>query len=68
MTYIAMAMEENKSQEKEIDIKKRERVFDDLGVQPIKKEVKPYEYGQSNNDDEVLTIRLSNSTNAMIMI
>ena len=67
MTYIAMTMEENKSQEKEIDIKEIERVFDDLGVQPVK-EVKPYEYGQSNNEEEVLTIRLSNSTNAMIMI
>lgn len=60
-------MKEDKSQEKEIDIKEIERVFDDLGVRPIKEE-KLYEYGQSNNDEEVLTIRLSNSTNAMIMI
>lgn len=60
-------MAEDKQKEKEIDIKEIERTFDDLGIQPIK-EVKPYEYGQSNNEDEVLTIRLSNSTNAMIMI
>jgi len=60
-------MKEDKSQEKEIDIKEIERLFDNLGVRPIKEE-KPYEYGQSNNDEEVLTIRLSNSTNAMIMI
>lgn len=60
-------MAEDKQKEKEIDIKEIERIFDDLGVRPIK-DRKPYEYGQSNNEDEVLTIRLSNSTNAMIMI
>nr|DAT55070.1 MAG TPA: hypothetical protein [Caudoviricetes sp.] len=60
-------MAEDKQKEKEIDIKEIERIFDDLGVRPIK-DRKPNEYGQSNNEDEVLTIRLSNSTNAMIMI
>lgn len=60
-------MAADKSHEKEIDIRDIERVFDDLGIRPIKED-KPYEFGQSNNEDEVLTIRLSNSTNAMIMI
>lgn len=60
-------MAEDKPKEKEIDIKEIERIFDDLGVQPNKNR-KPYEYEQSNNDDEILTIRLSNSTNAMIRV
>lgn len=60
-------MAEDKSKEKELDIKDIEKIFDDFGVQSIKGR-KPYESVQSNDEDEILTIRLSNSTNAMITL
>lgn len=60
-------MEKDKSRDKEIDIKDIEKIFENFGVQPSE-EKKTYEVRQSENSDDVVTIRLSNSTNAMLMI
>lgn len=60
-------MGKDKSRDKEIDIKDIEKIFDDLDVQP-NEETKPYEFGQTDKGDDVVTIRLSNSTNSMLMI